>query len=125
MRLSLCVQFSISQMGLDRLTLVFTYSLQALRYVRPPDSLLAQLDVYTEEKFEDEEEMRERALAFTRTHPDEPERAMGGHHGREVSESQEAFRELVTLAKKDGDVYPLMVETLRSYAKILERDVDR
>ena len=34
---------------------------QTLRYIRPPEGLITQLDVYTEEKFEDEEDMRERA----------------------------------------------------------------
>jgi diaphanous 1 len=34
---------------------------QTLRYIRPPEELITQLDVYTEEKFEDEEDMRERA----------------------------------------------------------------
>ena len=34
---------------------------KTLRYVRPPEALIKQLDVYTEDKFEDEEDMRERA----------------------------------------------------------------
>ncbi|KIK96072.1 hypothetical protein PAXRUDRAFT_32637 [Paxillus rubicundulus Ve08.2h10] len=32
-----------------------------LRYTKPPDLLLKQLDIYTEEKYEDEEDLRERA----------------------------------------------------------------
>ncbi len=31
-----------------------------MRYIRPPDPVVTQIDVYTEEKFEDEEDMRER-----------------------------------------------------------------
>ncbi|KAF9232167.1 hypothetical protein BU15DRAFT_55302 [Melanogaster broomeanus] len=33
----------------------------ALRYAKPPESLLKQLDMYMEEKYEDEEDLRERA----------------------------------------------------------------
>ncbi|KAH0840265.1 hypothetical protein J3R83DRAFT_1272 [Lanmaoa asiatica] len=40
--------------------------LVALRYVKPPDSLLKQLDMYTEEKYEDEEDFRERARRAVR-----------------------------------------------------------
>ena len=36
--------------------------LQTLRYIKPPDTVVTQIDVYTEEKFEDEEDMRERAI---------------------------------------------------------------
>lgn len=95
------------------------YCIQALRYVRPPDTLLTQLDVYTEEKFEDEEEMRERAISFTRAR-----QADHAGHVREASDSHQAFGELVTLAKRHMGVYPLVIESLKSYAKILERDLD-
>ena len=70
-----------------------------------------------EEKFEDEEELRERSLSFV--HSDRAEK-----HVKQVSESQEAFRELVQLAKQHGEIYPVMIETLKRYSKILERDTD-
>ncbi|KAF8440770.1 armadillo-type protein, partial [Boletus edulis BED1] len=38
----------------------------ALRYIKPPDSLLKQLDMYTEEKYDDEEDFRERARRAVR-----------------------------------------------------------
>ncbi|KAF8443028.1 hypothetical protein L210DRAFT_3153707 [Boletus edulis BED1] len=38
----------------------------ALRYIKPPDSLLKQLDMYTEEKYDDEEHFRERARRAVR-----------------------------------------------------------
>ncbi|KAF9506490.1 hypothetical protein BS47DRAFT_1399443 [Hydnum rufescens UP504] len=89
----------------------------ALRYIHAPDILLKQIEVYTEEKFEDEEELRERFLSPVRFD-------RGRNHVKQVSESQEAFRELVELAKQYKEIYPVMIETLRRYSKILERDTD-
>jgi diaphanous 1 len=88
---------------------------QTLRYVKPPDSLLTQLDVYTEEKFEDEEDMRERARSLV------GQGAMG--HKRSRSESEVALEDLVRLAKQHGELYPMMVEILNHYGQILQRDV--
>ena len=78
--------------------------------MKPPESLVTQLDVYTEEKFEDEEDLRERALAHFRS-------ASGG-------ESESALEELVRLARQHGELYPIMVETLRLMGHILERDIN-
>ncbi|KAG6861568.1 hypothetical protein C0995_014864 [Termitomyces sp. Mi166 len=86
-----------------------------LRYIRPPDSLLKQLDVYTEEKFEDEEDMRERFRAVL-AHD-----AKG--HQRQRSESELALEDLVVLARQHGELYPTMVGTLNRYGQILQRDV--
>ncbi|KAG6910997.1 hypothetical protein DXG01_006051 [Tephrocybe rancida] len=87
----------------------------ALRYIKPPDSLLTQLDVYTEEKFEDEEDMRERfRIMLTRD-------AKG--HERQRSESEVVLQDLVILAKQHGELYPMMVEILNNYGQILQRDV--
>jgi hypothetical protein len=89
--------------------------LQALRYIKPPDSLLTQLDVYTEEKFEDEEDMHERP------------RALKGHgvggHARTTSDSEVVLEDLISLAKKHGELYPMMVEILNHYGQILQRDI--
>ncbi|KZV82357.1 FH2-domain-containing protein [Exidia glandulosa HHB12029] len=81
-----------------------------LRYIQPPENLLKQLNVYTEEKFEDEEDLRERALAHFRS-------PSGG-------ESESALEELVRLARQHGELYPIMVETLRRMGHILERDIN-
>lgn len=83
---------------------------QTLRYIQPPEGLLKQLNVYTEEKFEDEEDLRERALAHFRS-------PSGG-------ESESALEELVRLARQHGELYPIMVETLRRMGQILERDIN-
>ncbi|KAJ3556352.1 hypothetical protein NP233_g11996 [Leucocoprinus birnbaumii] len=87
----------------------------ALRYVKPPDALLTQLDVYTEEKFEDEEDMRDRVREMME------QRSKG--HERARSDSEVALQELIQLAKQHGELYPLMVEILRHYGEILQKDV--
>lgn len=90
----------------------FVFRLQALRYMGPPDHLLKQLSVYTEEKFEDEEDLRERSLL-------QAGRLVPPPHAREISESQEAFSDLMELAKEEAHVYPILVDTLRQYTQIL------
>ena len=87
-----------------------------MRYIKPPDSLLTQLDVYTEEKFEDEEDMRERARGLMN--------GASGHQ-RARSDSEAALQHLVQLAKQHGDLYPMMVEILKRYTLLLQRDVGR
>jgi hypothetical protein len=86
-----------------------------LRYVKPPDALLTQLDVYTEEKFEDEEDMRDRVREMME------QRSRG--HERARSESELALQELIQLAKQHGELYPLMVDILRHYGEILQKDI--
>ncbi|KAH7919532.1 hypothetical protein BV22DRAFT_1075069, partial [Leucogyrophana mollusca] len=62
-----------------------------LRYTKPPDSLLTQLDVYSEEKFEDEEDMRERVRRAVQEN---------GSHAVERSESDAFVDELLRVAKE-------------------------
>lgn len=88
---------------------------QSLRYFSPPDSLITLLNVYTEEKFEDEEDMRERVRSWA------AERIRG--HARKKSESGQALEELVILAKQHGELYPMMLEILNYHAQILQRDI--
>jgi diaphanous 1 len=86
----------------------------ALRYVKPPDSLMTQLDVYTEEKFEDEEDMRERARSLM---------AQGSSkHERARSDSEQALEDVIRLAKQHGELYSIMVETVGHYGEVLERE---
>ncbi|KAJ3532310.1 hypothetical protein NM688_g7443 [Phlebia brevispora] len=83
-------------------------ALVALRYVKPPDSLVTQLDIYTEEKFEDEEDLRERSLA--------------AH--RRSSPDTLALEELIQSAKQSDDVYQLLTEALQYFRTLLDRDVE-
>ena len=85
--------------------------MQALRYIKPPEALMKQLDVYTEEKFEDEQDVRDRARNL-----------MSGHE-RGRSDSEEALHHLVRLAKQHGELYPMMMEIMNHYGQILQRDV--
>ncbi|KAJ3492688.1 hypothetical protein NLJ89_g11182 [Agrocybe chaxingu] len=87
----------------------------ALRYIKPPDSLLTQLNLYTEEKFEDEEDMRERARALMPQAKQTQERPR--------SESEASLQDLIQLARQHGELYPTMVDILRHYGQILQRDV--
>jgi diaphanous 1 len=79
--------------------------------VKPPDALLTQIDVYTEEKYEDEEDLRERARSLVKDHT------------RPRSESEIALERLIEMAQQHGELYPIMLETLKRYAVILEKDI--
>lgn len=83
--------------------------IQALRYVKPPDSLVTQLDIYTEEKFEDEEDLRERSLAA---------------HRRSASPGTAALEELAESFKQSDELHALIMETLTYFRKLLENDTD-
>ena len=73
---------------------------------------MTQLDVYTEEKFEDEEDMRERA------------RDVMSDHRRSRTESSAVMDDLLRIAKQHEGLYPLMLATLKRYGDIFERDMD-
>jgi len=85
--------------------------LQTLRYVKPPESLLTQLDIYTEEKFEDEADMRERANSLM-------------INGRSSSEVDGLLDELGQLAKQFPDLYASLLEILKRYIGLLIQDTD-
>lgn len=72
------------------------------------------MDVYTEEKFEDEEDMRERSRNLIN--------GASGHR-RSRSESEIVLEDLVKLARQHGELYPMMVEILKRYEVLLQRDV--
>jgi diaphanous 1 len=71
--------------------------------------------VYTEEKFEDEEDMRERTRNTVKAH--------GGGHQRHQSDTDVVLEDLILLAKQHGELYPMMVEILHHYAQILQKDI--
>lgn len=64
---------------------------------------------------EDEQDLRNRTRHFKR-----PE--INGHT-RPLSESEVAFQDLVQLAKQHGELYPMMVDILKHYSQILQREV--
>lgn len=76
--------------------------------------MLTQLDVYTEEKYEDEEDIRERIQALAR----------GTAHTRAGSESEAVLEEIIRLARQHGELYPIMVETLKRYGLLLQRHIE-
>lgn len=67
------------------------------------------MDIYTEEKFEDEEDLRERSLAAYR---------------RNAGPTEAALEELVRLAKNADDVFPLLMEAFGYLRGILEEETD-
>lgn len=81
--------------------------------MRPPDQLVKQLSVYTEEKFEDEEDLRERSLSQA-------------HNFRraELSPSQAAF-DRISEAARQHDVFPDFVQTLKHWSLLLEGNQNR
>ncbi len=83
---------------------------QTLRYIRPPEGLITQLDVYTEEKFEDEEDMRERASHLFRTDD--------VHNGSEISSILE---ELVTLTRAHTEDYDKVIRIIRILISLFQR----
>ncbi len=84
---------------------------QTLRYIKPPESLVTQLDVYTEEKFEDEEDIRERARDVM-------------DNRRSRTESEAVLDDLLRIAKQHEGLYPMMLATLKRYGDIFEREMD-
>ena len=78
-----------------------------MRYIKPPDSLLTQLDIYTEEKFEDEEDLRERSLA---------------NHRRTASDSEVIVHETLDVARQYNELYPMIVSGFSHIREILEKE---
>lgn len=70
-----------------------------------------QLDVYAEEKFEDEADMRERANSLM----------INGHSSSEVNGILEELRELTT---QFPDLYASLLEILKRYISFLNQGID-
>ncbi|KAG8953015.1 hypothetical protein FRC00_006501, partial [Tulasnella sp. 408] len=90
----------------------------ALRYVHPPEKLQTQIDVYTEEKFEDEEDMRERTRLTMQQMTEERD-------AENDPELRSALEDLLKSAKQDDELNPLLVGIIRSCCTVLELDVTR
>lgn len=82
--------------------------------MRPPDSLMKQLSVYTEEKFEDEEDLRERSLSLAQKMP------TSSHVMLEVANAEEVTRRLISQADMLG-ILPDIVEMLERCSEVLHR----
>ncbi|SNX82525.1 related to Diaphanous protein homolog 1 [Melanopsichium pennsylvanicum] len=88
--------------------------LVSLRYIDPPESLATQIQVYVEEKQEDQDELRDRALM-----PSDRDR------GRDtISDLGEAGEILRSAQDTHEDLYPIMISILRHTSSILDRDID-
>lgn len=83
---------------------------QTLRYIRPPEGLITQLDVYTEEKFEDEEDMRERASHLLY--------ADGRHNDSEISS---ILDELITVTGTHTEDYYNVVSVIKIMISFFQR----
>lgn len=68
-----------------------------------------------EEKLEDEEEWRQEARNVTNRYPT---------HERVRSETEAALQDLVQLAKQHGKLYPTMLDILKHYGQLLQKDVE-
>jgi len=86
---------------------------QTLRYIRPPEGLVTQLDVYTEEKFEDEEDMRERASNLVQG------------DSRNAPEITSAIEELVHLTRSYPEDYDKIVKILRALICLFQRQGEK
>lgn len=76
---------------------------------------MKQLDYYTEEKYEDEDNMRERVQGLMSQIAD--------GHERMRSDSESALEDIIRLAKQHDGLYPMMVDVLSHYGRLLERDI--
>jgi len=83
---------------------------QTLRYIRPPEGLTTQLDVYTEEKFEDEEDMRERASHLFH--------AGDRHNGSEILS---ILDELITVTGTHTEDYYNVIRIVRIMISFFQR----
>ncbi len=90
----------------------------ALRYLEPPDALLVQLQLYQEEKQEDLEEARERAMRHFVAQEDEG-----------VSAQPEEIKGVVNTVRLIGqdhpELLPSMLELLQQATNVARRDADQ
>lgn len=87
---------------------------QALRYLKPPDSLLKQLDAYAEDKYEDEEDLREQRLHTLGNFPN-------GTASKETEDPLAA--NLVRIVTAYPDAYPYLQQTIQSISTLLDQEI--
>ncbi len=73
-----------------------------------------QLNVYTEEKLDDDAEMRERTRGMMRRTASDAA----------LSDAEDVLQDIVRLAQEHGELYPVMVDILHNYNDILGKDVE-
>ncbi|EJD01599.1 FH2-domain-containing protein [Fomitiporia mediterranea MF3/22] len=81
-----------------------------LRYIRPPESIVTQIDVYTEEKFEDEEDLRERTRSLFKD-------------SEGSSELEAACAVLNDLSLRQEVLRPSLIEALHQLGALLTREI--
>ena len=69
-----------------------------------------------EEKFEDEQDMQERARTLRNQ--------ISEGHERSLSVSEIAPQDLIQLAKQHDDLYPIMIDILKRYGQIFQRNIE-
>ncbi|BGP28584.1 hypothetical protein JCM10296v2_000320 [Rhodotorula toruloides] len=79
-------------------------AMTGLRYFQPPDFFMTQLNVYTEERQEDQEELHERTAGRTR-----------------ADASDLPLGELIKLAQEHEELYPRLLDTVKNYVKVFDR----
>jgi hypothetical protein len=86
---------------------------QALRYVKPPDSLLRQLDAYVEDRYEDEEDLREQRLHAIGRRPN-------GQNAHELDDPMAA--NFIRLSKAYPDASPYLQQIVQAVLTLLEQE---
>jgi diaphanous 1 len=82
--------------------------------MKPPDSLLTQIGVYTEEKVEDEEDMRDRMQSLMKREAGQ----------KPLSDSETLLQELATATEDDAQLHTLLMDVMRQVKVLLLRDLD-
>ena len=86
----------------------------SLRYVDPPEGLATQIQVYLEEKQDDQGGLHDRALHLPDRERSHDAMSDLGEAGEILRRSQDAHE----------DLYPIMISILRHTSSILDRDID-
>ncbi|KAL7410280.1 hypothetical protein BDY24DRAFT_186432 [Mrakia frigida] len=86
----------------------------AMRYMSPPETLITQLDLYVEEKQEDLEDLRYQTIDAHHLL----------HHADGDDSLDYSLGQLAKLAQEHSELYPVLVDTVKRYVLILEREID-
>ena len=81
-----------------------------MRYIRPPEAIVTQIDVYTEEKFEDEEDLRERTRSVFKD-------------ASEGSEFELACSTLNEVLMRSDVLRPTILDILRQLTALVGKEV--
>jgi hypothetical protein len=81
--------------------------------MKPPDNLLTQLNVYTEEKTEDEEDFRERVKTLMKREADQ-----------QPTESETLLHDILAVTEGEDKLPILITQTLEQLKALLFRDVN-